>query len=180
MLHSTGFCPPSAFFLAFQLKKRDFAWGRICHLFQETKKWKGVLALYLSPFFCLHSLCIFALCAIVDSLHPTQASMPSLCPRGERTGRARLAKCTGGWVIGTAEWRMNSLDSRLNLLYIRIEQALSNNDGRAQNMQIHHYTLACTPLRQVLILYARLLSIVMYYCMITRHTHTHTCTSISF
>lgn len=89
-LHSTSFCPPSAFSWIF--KKRGFAWGGICHLFSKTKTWNALCMFFFffPPSFCPLSICIFVACSIVESLHPTQASVPSVCPRGERTGRARL------------------------------------------------------------------------------------------
>lgn len=64
---------------------------------------RGFSTLYLSPF-CLHSLCIFALCTIVESLHPTRASKPSLCPWGEGQGEP-------GWLsaLGSGDW-----DRRVN------------------------------------------------------------------
>lgn len=86
---------------------------------RDKKMKRGFGTLYLSPIFVFILYASFLsapLCCVF--IHPTRASLPSVCPRGETTGRARLAKCTGGWVTGTAEWRMNSLDSHLNPLLI--------------------------------------------------------------
>lgn len=105
------------FLLAFQLKTGDFAWGRICHLFLETKKKrKGALVLCIFSPFCLLFLRIFALSTIVVPLHPTQASMPSLCPWGERNRRAWLAKCVRDW-DSTAEDEFSTV-SFISLPYI--------------------------------------------------------------
>lgn len=81
----------------------------------EDKKMKrGLSTMGLFPLF-VFILCTSSSCAPLWSLHPTQASVPSVCPQGERT---RLDNRTGGWVIRAAEWRMNSPDSYLNPLFI--------------------------------------------------------------
>lgn len=98
-LHSTSFCLPSAFCWLFNSRKETLLEGEFAIYFRrQKKKEKGLWHFVSPPHFCLHSLRIFALRAIVESLHPARASVPSVCPRGVRTGRARLAKCTGGWV----------------------------------------------------------------------------------
>lgn len=87
-------------FAGFSTQERRLCWRENLPFISgdKKKKEKGLWHFVSPPHFCLHSLRIFALRAIVESLHPARASVPSVCPRGVRTGRARLAKCTGGWV----------------------------------------------------------------------------------
>lgn len=170
------FLSAKCFLLAFQPKKGDFAWGRICHLFPRDKKMKrGFSTLYLSPrfvFILYTSLLSAPLSSLFIQLGPP--CFQSVLG-GERTGRSRLAKCTGDSVIGTAGWRMTSLDAHLNPLFIWIEDTHTYTQRSWTKM----HTYAITPL------YAHhygkssccmhtCSNIVMYYCtLICTHTHIH-------
>lgn len=85
-------------------------------IFGDKKKRKGALVLCIFSPFCLLFLRIFALSTIVVPLHPTQASMPSLFPWGERNRRAWLAKCVRDW-DSTAEDEFSTV-SFISLPYI--------------------------------------------------------------
>lgn len=89
---------PSAFPLAFQLKKEDFCLRDNPPFICEDKNMKrgfSAMCLFRPLVFCLLSLHISA-ASIVAPPHPARASAPSDCPRGERAARAWLDKCTWG------------------------------------------------------------------------------------
>lgn len=71
-------------------RKEALLEGEFAIYFQRQKHEMHYVCVFFPPSFCPLSICIFVACSIVESLHPTQASVPSVCPRGERTGRARL------------------------------------------------------------------------------------------
>ncbi len=108
----------------------------------DNKMKRGFGTLYLSPLFVFVLYASLLSAPLWSLFIQLEASVPSLCPRGESAGRARLAECTGGWVTGTAECRMNSLDS-LNPLLISIGEALSNNHGQRHthtSLRANHYS----------------------------------------
>lgn len=170
------FLSAKCFLLAFQPKKGDFAWGRICHLFPRDKKMKrGFSTLYLSPrfvFILYTSLLSAPLSSLFIQLGPP--CFQSVLG-GEGTGRSRLAKCTGDSVIGTAGWRMTSLDAHLNPLFIWIEDTHTYTQRSWTKMHTyaitplcaHHYGKSSCCMHTCS-------NIVMYYCtLICTHTHIH-------
>ena len=137
---------------------------------QKKKMKRGFSTLYPSPpflsSFSTH-LCSLRHCGVSSSSSGLRAFTVS--SGGEVHGRARPATCTGGWVIGTEERRMNSFDSRLNPSSRRIEQNIVDLNKRR----------TLTPLQQVLILNAHFLCIVTYYCMLM-NTYASKCFCLVF
>lgn len=117
LVFSTSICLPNAFCWPFNSRQETLLEGEFAiYFWRQKKKRKGALVLCIFSPFCLLFLRIFALSTIVVPLHPTQASMPSLCPWGERNRRAWLAKCVRDW-DSTAEDEFSTV-SFISLPYI--------------------------------------------------------------